>query len=143
MADTLDTQLVVLGAGPGGYAAAFLAADKGMKVTLIDAGARPGGTCLHVGCIPSKALLHAARLITEAREAGEWGIQFAAPKLDVAALRNREFKIVDTMATNLQELCKRRKVEYLSATASFADSHTVQLGDGSRRRFKHCIVATG
>src|ERR1700687_2794490 len=103
MAENIDSEVVVLGGGPRGDAAAFLAADRGRRGTLIDAAPKPGGTCLHVGCIPSKALLHAAHLITDAREAGEWGIQFPAPKIDVAALRNREFKVIDTLAPNLQE----------------------------------------
>ena len=93
MAERSESQLVVVGAGPGGYAAAFLAADKGLKVTLIDAGEKLGGTCLHVGCIPSKALLHAARLITDARDAAPWGISFAAPKIDVAALRKEGLRV--------------------------------------------------
>src|SRR5215831_12414873 len=97
MADPVENELIVLGAGPGGYAAAFLAADKGMQVTLIDALDKPGGTCLYAGCIPSKALLHAARLITEAREAGAWGIHFAKPEIDLAALRTQETKIVETL----------------------------------------------
>src|SRR5438093_6014466 len=122
MPDVIENELIVVGGGPGGYAAAFLAADKGMKVTLIDAGAKPGGTCLHVGCIPSKALLHAARLITDARDAAHWGIDFAAPKIDVKALRAQESKIVDGLAKNLQELCKRRKVEYVRGRAEFEDS---------------------
>src|SRR3989442_11881675 len=90
MPETTDSDLVVLGAGPGGYAAAFLAADRGLKVTLIDAGPKPGGACLHVGCIPSKALLHAARLITDAREAESWGVRFAAPQIDAGMLRARK-----------------------------------------------------
>src|SRR5262245_43813472 len=113
MADTVETDLVVLGAGPGGYAAAFLAADKGLRVTLLDGRDRPGGTCLHVGCIPSKALLHAAKLVTDLREAELWGIKVGPPKIDVNALRAQGFKIVDTMSKNLADLCKRRKVEYL------------------------------
>ena len=76
MAENVETDLVVLGAGPGGYAAAFLAADLGMRVALVDAAPKPGGVCLHCGCIPSKALLHAARVITEAHEAGSWGLHF-------------------------------------------------------------------
>src|SRR5262245_2120601 len=104
MAEAAETELIVLGAGPGGYAAAFLAADKGMKVTLIDAGEKPGGTCLHRGCIPSKALLHAAKLITDAREAPTWGIHFAPPKIDVEALRKQGHKVVDTLARSLQDL---------------------------------------
>src|SRR6266480_1960880 len=106
MPDTLDTQLVVLGAGPGGYAAAFLAADKGLKVTLIDAAQRPGGTCLHVGCIPSKALLHTARLITEAREAPHFGLTFAPPKIDLNGVRGFWQKVVDKMSSNLASLAK-------------------------------------
>src|SRR2546429_5938234 len=80
MPDTIETQLVVLGGGPGGYAAAFLAADHGFKVTLIEARERPGGTCLHVGCIPSKAVLHAAKLITDAKDAEHVGLKFAPPR---------------------------------------------------------------
>src|SRR5216684_1211016 len=97
MPDTGENELIVVGAGPGGYAAAFLAADKGMQVTLIDSLEKPGGTCLYVGCIPSKALLHAAQLITQAREATPWGIHFGSPKIDLGALRAEGFKIVDTL----------------------------------------------
>ena len=143
MPDVTESDLVVLGAGPGGYAAAFLAADKGMKVTLIDAAEKPGGTCLHVGCIPSKAILHAAKLITDVRDGEQWGIHFAKPKIDLAALRNQGNKIVDTLAKNLLELCKRRKVEVVKARAVLGDSQTLELDDGSRRRFKHCIIAVG
>src|SRR5438445_553803 len=121
MPDTKETRLLVLGAGPGGYAAAFLAADKGMKVTLVEASEKPGGACLHVGCIPSKALLHAAKLITDAREAGALGLHFAPPKIDVAAVRSSSQKIVDTLAKNLLELCKRRKVDFVRARATFVD----------------------
>src|SRR5947209_17344426 len=109
MADVIETQLAVLGAGPGGYAAAFLAADKGIQVTLIDADEKPGGVCLRRGCIPSKALLHAARLITDAREAGSWGIKFSPPQVDLDALRNAKDKIVDKLSSHLLELAKRRK----------------------------------
>jgi dihydrolipoamide dehydrogenase len=143
MADNAETELLVLGAGPGGYAAAFLAADKGMKVTMIDAAERPGGACLHVGCIPSKALLHAAKLITDARDGSAMGIHFQDPKVDLDALRRYTSRIVDTLAKNLLELCKRRKVDFVSARAKFVDSHTVELDDGSRRRFRHCILAVG
>ncbi len=143
MADAAETDLIVVGAGPGGYAAAFLAADKGMRVTLLDAGTKPGGTCLHVGCIPSKALLHAAKLITDAREGELWGLHYAPPKIDLDGLRKQGAKIVETMAKNLLELCKRRKVEYVTSTGTFVDSQTVRLTDGSTRRFKHAVVATG
>jgi dihydrolipoamide dehydrogenase len=143
MPDAADRDLIVIGAGPGGYAAAFLAADKGLPVTLIDAAERPGGACLHVGCIPSKALLHAAKVVTDARDAAHFGLHFPAPRVDLEALRAFKTKIVDTLSKNLLELCKRRKVEYVRARATFADSHTLQLNDGSRRSFKHSIVATG
>src|SRR5258705_8192602 len=142
MADQ-STELVVIGAGPGGYAAAFLAADKGLKVTLIDASEKLGGACLHVGCIPSKALLHAAKVITSAREAAPWGIHFAAPKIDVAALRGQETKIVDTMAKNLAELAKRRHVQFMAARAAFENSATLPLSNGSHPHFRTCILSTG
>src|SRR5947209_20081093 len=97
----IETEVAVLGGGPGGYAAAFLAADRGLHVTLIDAAVKPGGTCLHVGCIPSKTLLHAARLITDAKEASAFGINFAAPKVDINVLRAKKDKIVDLHASHL------------------------------------------
>src|SRR5438132_2209861 len=126
MPDITESDLVIIGAGPGGYAAAFLAADKGMKVTLIDAGEKPGGTCLFIGCIPSKALLHTAKLITDAREADKIGLHFDKPKIDVAGVRGHAEKVVGTLTKNLAELCKRRGVEYVNARATFADSQTLQ-----------------
>src|SRR5262245_61681059 len=99
MADLIEHDLVVVGGVPGGDAAAFLAADRGLSsVALIDANERPGGTCLRIGCIPSKALLHAAKLVTDAREAAHFGIHFAAPKIDVPAVRGHWLKVVDTMS---------------------------------------------
>jgi dihydrolipoamide dehydrogenase len=138
-----EVDLAVLGAGPGGYAAAFLAADKGMKVALIDARDKPGGVCLHVGCIPSKALLHAARLITDAREADGWGIHFEPPRIDLEALRARKDKIVSTLSGYLAESAKARKVTWLRARGMFENSTTLQLDGGGKVRFKHCILATG
>src|SRR5712691_10321777 len=117
MPDIAESELVIVGAGPGGYAAAFLAADKGMKVTLIDAAEKPGGACLHVGCIPSKALLHAAKLITDVRDAKAWGVNFPAPKIDINALRGHWMKIVETLGKNSLELCKRRNVEFVRSRA--------------------------
>lgn len=143
MAETIETDLAVVGGGPGGYAAAFLAADKGMRVAMINAADLPGGACLHVGCIPSKALLHVARLITDARDAGSFGVQFGKPKIDVGTLRGAEFKIVDTLAKNLLELCKRRKVEYIKGRATFESSNTLRVDNGTTVRFKHCVLATG
>jgi dihydrolipoamide dehydrogenase len=143
VAEVASKELTVIGAGPGGYAAAFLAADKGMKVTLISADEKPGGSCLHVGCIPSKALLHAAKLITDAREGKAWGLNFAPPQIDVAALRGQWMNVVDTLAKNLMELCKRRKVEFLRARATFENSTSLRLDNGTSRRFQNCILAVG
>jgi dihydrolipoamide dehydrogenase len=143
MPETIDTQLAVLGAGPGGYAAAFLAADKGMQVALIDADEKPGGVCLRRGCIPSKALLHAARVITEAHEVGSWGIKFAPPEIDLDALRGTKDKIVDKLSSHLLELAKRRQVRWIRARATFENSTTLALDNGDRVRFRTCILATG
>ena len=92
-------KLLVLGGGPGGYAAAFLAADKGMDVTLVDIGNKPGGVCLHRGCIPSKTLLHIAHLINETKEAKAWGINFGDPKVDLESVRKWKNQIIDKMAS--------------------------------------------
>src|SRR5258708_38835200 len=132
MADVKDTDLVVLGAGPGGYAAAFLAADKGMKVTLIDARERLGGVCLNVGCIPSKALLHTAKLLTDARDAGPLGIQFGTPKIDLKAVRGHEQKVVETLTSNLDRLAKARKIDVVVGRGAVVDGQTIQGGSGAR-----------
>jgi dihydrolipoamide dehydrogenase len=144
MPDIVEHDLVIIGAGPGGYAAAFYAADKGVKVTLIDAGDRPGGTCLHVGCIPSKALLHTAKLITDTRDATDLGLTFEPPRIDIDGVRTHWQKVVDGLARGLVGLCKRRNVEFLRGRrARFVDAQTLQLDDGSRHRFRNCIIATG
>jgi dihydrolipoamide dehydrogenase len=143
MADVIETQLVVLGAGPGGYAAAFLAADRGIKVTLINEAERPGGTCLHVGCIPSKAVLHVAKLITDAREGAPIGVTFQPPKIDINGVRGHWRKVVDTLSSNLVKLCKARNVQYVSGRGQFIDGRTIEVQGGARYRFENCIVATG
>ena len=135
-------KLVVLGGGPGGYAAAFLAADKGIDVTLIDSGKKPGGVCLHRGCIPSKTLLHLAHLINETKEVKTWGIDFGKPKIDLDAVRNSKNQIIDKMATGLAQLCKQRKVEFVSGKGKFKDSQTIEIND-KLYPFDHCILATG
>jgi dihydrolipoamide dehydrogenase len=139
--------LAVVGAGPGGYAAAFLAADLGMRVVLIDPEPNPGGVCLYRGCIPSKALLHAARVIGEAREAAAWGIAFERPAVDTERLRAWKDGVVRKLTGGLGELAKRRKVEYVEGRARFRDAHTLAVeaaGGGARTvRFEHAIVATG
>src|SRR5277367_3559045 len=105
----METQLVVLGGGPGGYAAAFLAADLGMQVTLVEAEPQLGGTCLLRGCIPSKALLHVGRVINETKEMAEWGVEFGKPKINIDTVRARKEKIISTLTGGLKQLAKKRK----------------------------------
>src|SRR5437667_2200271 len=144
---TNSTQLAVIGGGPGGYAAAFLAADLGMKVTLIDPEPNPGGVCLYRGCIPSKALLHAARVLTEAREAANWGIQFPEPKIDINKLRAWKDGVVKKMTGGLGQLSKQRAVTYVRGEAAFLSPQTlaIRLSQGSEQQvaFDHAILATG
>jgi len=141
------TELVVLGGGPGGYPAAFDAADHGFEVTLVDEGARPGGVCLNRGCIPSKALLHVAKLINEAREAADWGITFAPPKIDLDKLRAFKDGVIGKMAGGINELCKLRGVKLVHSRGSFLDEHTLELknadGTSGWLTFDKCIIATG
>ncbi|HEV3276697.1 MAG TPA: dihydrolipoyl dehydrogenase [Terriglobia bacterium] len=147
MADQASTtQLVVIGGGPGGYAAAFLAADLGMKVALIDNEAYPGGVCLYRGCIPSKALLHAARVLTEAREASHWGIEFQPPRIDVDRLRAWKQEVVGKLTGGLGQIAKQRHVEYIRGTASLVDATTLSIEAAKAERklsFEHAILATG
>ena len=141
------TQLVVIGGGPGGYAAAFLAADMGLAVTLVDPAENPGGVCLYRGCIPSKALLHVARLIHETAAAKAWGISFGKPRIDVARLRQWKSEVVSGLTGGLGRLTVQRKIEYVRATAAFADSRSLILTakDGSQDNlaFENAILATG
>ncbi|MGH9553076.1 MAG: FAD-dependent oxidoreductase, partial [Terriglobales bacterium] len=125
--DAPNLSIAVIGAGPGGYAAAFLAADLGMKVTLIDPEANPGGVCLYRGCIPSKALLHVAKLIDESRHAKDWGIDFSAPQIDLARLRSWKEGVVKKLTGGLGQLSKQRKVEYIQGRASFENSTTLRI----------------
>lgn len=144
---TVETEIVVIGAGPGGYPAAFACADHGMKVTLVNAEAKPGGVCLHRGCIPSKALLHVARLIQEAREATHWGVTFAAPNIDINKLREFKNGVVEKLVGGVAQLCQARGVEYVNARATFADSQTLNLqypdGQTGTLKFRQAILATG
>jgi dihydrolipoamide dehydrogenase len=147
----MHSELVVLGGGPGGYAAAFLAADLGMNVSLIDIEPRLGGTCLLRGCIPSKALLHATELIEAVEHAGEWGLDYPPPKIHHETLRARKDKVVETLTGGLDQLASKRKVRRIVARGVFVDSTTLQLEDGEestwpdspRVTFDHCILATG
>jgi dihydrolipoamide dehydrogenase len=143
MADIIDTQLVVLGGGPGGYAAAFLAADYGIKTTIVELRERPGGTCLYVGCIPSKALLHTAKLLTDIREAGHLGLHFTEPKIDLDGVRGNWQKVVETLTRNLASLEKARKVQHVLGRGKFLDANTIEVEGGPRIKFENAIVATG
>jgi len=145
----VETDVVVIGAGPGGYAAAFHAADLGLKVTLIDDRKDPGGVCLNVGCIPSKALLHAAQLIEEAKDAGSFGLQFDSPRIDLDRLRKWKSKIVSRLTGGLGQLASRRGVVYLQGRAKFTDRESLEflaaeMGESPVSvRFRHAIIATG
>ena len=125
--------LAIIGGGPGGYAAAFLANDLGMKVTLIDLEKNPGGVCLYRGCIPSKALLHVAAVINEAQHSSTWGVEFAAPKIDVNKLRAFKEGVVNKLTGGLGMISKQRKMTYIQGRASFVDSKTLRV-EKTRRR---------
>ena len=140
-------RVAVVGAGPGGYAAAFLAADLGMQVTLIDREPNPGGVCLYIGCIPSKALLHVAKVVEESRDARNWGIEFGEPKIQLDKLRAWKSGVVKKMTGGLGVLAKQRKVQYLQGTAEFVDSRTLTVrqaqGGDQKLAFDNIIIATG
>ncbi|MEZ4501265.1 MAG: dihydrolipoyl dehydrogenase [Dehalococcoidia bacterium] len=139
-------RLAVIGAGPGGYPAAFLAAEYGMDVTLIDPEEHPGGVCLYRGCIPSKALLHAARLIRESREAEAWGIRFGQPEIDLDELRAWKDRVVGRLVGGLGTLARQRKVEHIRGMARFRDAQTLHVrrdGELVEVGFDAAIVATG
>ncbi|MDP1993686.1 MAG: NAD(P)/FAD-dependent oxidoreductase, partial [Ignavibacteria bacterium] len=142
-----NKSVVVIGGGPGGYAAAFAAADLGMQVTLIDLEKNPGGVCLYRGCIPSKALLHVAKLLTEAKEAKAWGIDFGEPKIDLDRLRTFKNKVVAKLTGGLGSMTKQRKINYIQGRASFLNSSTLKIEkvDGTNEEFKFekAIIATG
>jgi len=146
MADK-KTHLAVIGGGPGGYAAAFLAADLGLEVTLIDPAINPGGVCLYRGCIPSKALLHAAKVIDEAREAKTWGLSFSGLKINPARLQEWKNEVVTRLTGGLGQLVKQRKINYLQATATFQDNRTLDVkavdGEQGSLAFDYAIIASG
>jgi dihydrolipoamide dehydrogenase len=142
-----STQLVVIGAGPGGYAAAFYAADRGMNVTLVDPEKNPGGVCVYRGCIPSKALLHVADVLTESAHAADFGVTFAKPKVDLDKLRDFKNKVVGQLTAGAGQVRNLRKIAHLQGMASFRDNRTldIDLVDGTKETltFESCIIATG
>src|ERR1044072_8564379 len=142
-----STQLVVIGAGPGGYAAAFYAADRGLQVTLVDPEKNPGGVCVYRGCIPSKALLHVADVITESAHAADFGVAFEKPKVDLDKLRDFKNKVVGQLTAGAGQVRNLRKIQHLQGMASFRAARTldVALTDGRTEAlsFESCIIATG
>ena len=147
MADNTSLHIAVVGGGPGGYAAAFLAADLGLNVTLVDPEINPGGVCLYRGCIPSKALLHVAKLIEESEQAKNWGIEFSAPKIDLPRLRAWKEGVVKRLTGGLGQLSKQRKVQYIQGKAGFDSSTKLRIlkADGSQESlsFDRVLLATG
>ncbi|MFM8803686.1 MAG: FAD-dependent oxidoreductase, partial [Planctomycetia bacterium] len=144
----MHVPLVVLGGGPGGYAAAFMAADLGMSVTLVERDERLGGTCLLRGCIPSKALLHMGRVLAESREMEEWGIHFERPSVKIDSLRARKDKVIATLTGGLAQLARRRDFERVGTREAgvAADDGHVAAADGGASQtltFDHCILASG
>ncbi len=137
-----DVQLVVLGSGVGGYTAAFRAADLGIKTMLIERYERLGGVCLNVGCIPSKALLHAARVIAEAEEMGARGIKFGKPQVNVDELIGWKRSVVDKLTGGLSLLARQRKVDVVTGVAKFSGPNTLTVGERTVT-FDNCIIAAG
>ena len=142
-----NSNIAIVGGGPGGYAAAFLAADLGMKVTLMDVEINPGGVCLYRGCIPSKALLHVAALINESRHASNWGITFSEPQIDIDKLRAFKDGVVKKLTGGLGQLSKQRGLTYIQGRASFVNSNTLKIektkGGEETLSFDRIIIATG
>ena len=141
-----STRVAVLGAGPGGYAAAFYAADLGMQVTLIDEERNPGGVCLYRGCIPSKALLHVAKVMDEARHAGAWGVTFGEPRVDVDKLRAYKQGVVDKLTDGVGQVAKLRKVKFLQGRGTLTGPRSMTIAGAageSELQFDYCVLATG
>jgi dihydrolipoamide dehydrogenase len=146
MTTDMQTEVVVLGAGPGGYTAAFRAADLGKKVVLIERYENLGGVCLNVGCIPSKALLHAAKVLDEAKSFSEHGIQFGSPTIDLDQLRNWKEGVIKRLTSGLQALAKQRKVTVIEGTGSFSSPTTLLIKTKTGEQtlnFEHAIIAVG
>src|SRR5204863_7215220 len=140
----ISTQVVVVGGGPGGYAAAFRAADLGLSTALVDPEVNPGGVCVYRGCIPSKALLHVAKLVDESRHAKAWGVEFAEPTIDLDKLREFKNNVVKRLTTGTGQLVKHRKIRYIQGYAEIVDAHNLRVktaaGGDERIQFEHAIL---
>lgn len=146
----MNTQLCVIGGGPGGYTAAFFAADLGLQVVLVELRSQLGGACLLEGCIPSKTLLHAAKVLSEVKELSSWGIGFDLPQIELDTLRSRKNKVIATLSNGLKQLAGKRKIAVLHGRATFADAHTLNFTPAEPQQlvpekitFEHCIIAVG
>lgn len=142
-----NKQLIIIGAGPGGYAAAFLAADLGLKVTLIDNENNPGGICLYRGCIPSKALLHVAKVISETDEAKKFGVEYSKPKIDLNKMRSWKEEVVSKLTSGLGQISKLRKIEYIKGSAKFLNDNSIEITKENNTKetiyFENIIIAAG
>ncbi|GMV91638.1 MAG: dihydrolipoyl dehydrogenase [Candidatus Hydrogenedentota bacterium] len=147
MSETNGRKVTVIGGGPGGYAAAFKAADLGLDTTLVDLEPNPGGVCLYRGCIPSKALLHVAGILNDAKEAEHWGITFQKPRIDLDKMRESKDAVVSKMTGGLGQLCKARKIAFIQGRASFEDSNTIKITDAKGKeqfvKTDYTILAAG
>lgn len=146
MTENISTDVAVLGGGPGGYTAAFRAADLGLSVCLVEQSERLGGVCLNVGCIPSKTLLHAATIIEDAVEASDFGVTFAPPEIDISALKAKKEQVITQLTTGLGTLCKKRKITRIIGKGTFTGETTLAVAGETEQSvisFKHAIIATG
>lgn len=145
--EILETDLVVLGGGPGGYPAAFAAADRGLNVTLVDEGSTPGGVCLYRGCIPSKALLHIAHLIHTAKEASNWGVHFQEPEIRLDEIRDYKNRIINQMTEGISTLCKARNIQLIQGRGQFSSPNELEIltveKNKEKLQFKNAIISTG
>ncbi len=143
----MSKKIIIIGAGTGGYGAAFMAADLGMDVTLIDKNDQAGGVCLQRGCIPSKALLHVAKLLNEAKEAEHWGIKFGKPEIDIDRIRAWKNEVISHMTGGLKQLIKQRKIDFIQGTAQFVNSNKIKVdkadGGNEELSFDYAVIATG